>query len=249
MQLLRSMNNIRGYVLGAQDGQIGLCSDFLFDDKNWAVRYIVADTHKWLPGRKVLISPISIGDADGVFRTLNVGLTKDQIKGAPPLDTDAPVSRQYEIAFNRYYDWAFYWGGQSVWGSQPYPRLLNRPDADRQIPEETDDDPNLRSVREVTGYHIQASDKEIGHIEDFIVDQEAWIIRYLVVDTKNWIPGSKKVLIAPQWVDRVNWKRSNVLVGMTSSQIENSPEFDPTLPVNREYETTIYDFYGRPHYW
>lgn len=101
----------------------------------------------------------------------------------------------------------------------------------------------------MTGYHIQASDKDIGHIEDFIVDQETWIIRYLVIDTKNWIPGSKKVLIAPQWVDRVDWKRNKVLVGMTSSQIENSPEFDPTLPVNKEYEATLYDFYGRPHYW
>jgi hypothetical protein len=249
MQMLRSMKDIKGYVLGAQDGEIGKCSDFLFDDKDWTVRYFVADTHKWLPGRKVLISPISIGEADGTTRQLSVGLTKDQIKSAPPIDADAPVSRQFEIALNKYYDWGHYWGGPSVWGEHAYPRLLHRAEADRRVPQKSDNDPNLRSVKEVLGYHIQASDTDIGHIDDFIVDQDSWIIRYLVIDTSNWMPASKKVLVAPAWVDFVDWKRSKVLVDMTSSQIKNSPEFDPTLPVNRSYEVTLYDFYGRPYYW
>jgi len=249
MQMLRSIKDLQGYVLGAQDGEIGRCHDFFFDDREWAVRYIVASTQKWLPGRKVLISPISIGEADGTTRTLNVGLTKNQIKESPPLDADAPVSRQYEIAFNKYYDWAHYWSGTSVWGAHPYPRLLNRVEADRRIPENTDNDPNLRSTREVNGYHIQAVDEDIGHVEDFIVDQDSWVIRYLVIDTRNWIPASKKVLIAPGWVDMVDWKRRKVLMDLTRSQIEKSPEYDPTMPVNRSYETTLYDFYGRPYYW
>lgn len=249
MQMLRSMKDMQGYVLGAQDGEIGRCNDFLFDDNDWTVRYIVADTRKWLPGRKVLISPISIGEADGTTRTLQVGLTKDQITGSPPLDADAPVSRQYEVAFNQYYDWAHYWSGPAVWGAHPYPRLLSRADADRRIPDRSDDDPNLRSAKEVRGYHIQASDNDIGHIEDFIVDQEAWIIRYLVIDTSNWLPASKKVLVAPNWVEMVDWKRRKVLVNLTSDQIKNSPEFDPATPVNRSYEVALYDFYGRPYYW
>ena len=91
MQMLRSLKEIKGYVLGAQDGDIGRCSDFLFDDRDWTVRYIVADTKKWLPGRKVIISPMSIGDADASSRTLSVSLTRAQIKDAPPLDDDAPV--------------------------------------------------------------------------------------------------------------------------------------------------------------
>jgi hypothetical protein len=249
MQMLRSMKDIQGYVLGAQDGEIGRCSDFLFDDRKWTVRYIVADTHKWLPDRKVLISPISIGDADGTTRTLNIGLTRDQIRDAPPLDADAPVSRQYEIAFNKYYDWAHDWGGASVWGGQAYPRLLHREEADRRVPEDTGDDPNLRSIKEVVGYHIQATDGDIGHTEDFIVDQDSWMIRYMVIDTRNWLPASRNVLVAPNWVNRVDWKRSKVLVDLTRSQVKNSPEFDPSLPVNRSYEATLYDFYGRPYYW
>ena len=249
MTMLRSMKDMKGYILGAQDGEIGRCHDFLFDDEHWATRYIVADTRRWLPGRKVLISPIAIGDADGKRRLLSVGLTKEQIKDSPPLDAEAPVSRQFEITFNKYYDWAHYWGGPSVWGAHLQPRLLGRPQAERQTPDLDDEDPHLRSAREVTGYDIQATDTNIGHVEDFIVDSDSWIIRFMVVDTGNWIPGSKKVLIAPSWIDAVDWKRSDVQVDLESQKIKQSPEYNPTLPVNREYETRLYDFYGRPYYW
>ena len=210
----------------------------------------MADTRKWLPGRRVLISPISIGEADAPTRTLSSGLTQDQIKDSPPLDDRAPVSRQYEIAFNGYYDWPHYWSGLSIWGPHLHPRLLDQAEAarDRAI-EKIEDGPRLRSTREVMGYHIQATDTDIGHVEDFIVDQETWIIRYLVIDTANWMPGSRQVVVSPAWVQMVDWKRRKVLVDLESEQIKKSPKFDPALPVYRKYEETLYDFYGRPYYW
>ena len=108
---------------------------------------------------------------------------------------------------------------------------------------------HLRSVDHVTGYSIQASDDSIGHIEEFIVDDSTWFVRYLVVDTRNWLPGGRKVLIAPTWVSEVNWGDKAVKVALTKKQIEESPEYDPSKPVNRAYEVRLYDFYGRPHYW
>ncbi len=250
MQMLRSLKQIKGYTIGAQDGDIGECSDFLFDDRDWTVRYIVADTRKWLPGRKVLISPISVGEADASSRTLSVGLTRDQIKDAPPLDEDAPVSRQYEIAFNKYYDWGGYWGGPSVWGPHLYPRLLNRSrESLQEATEKIEDNVTLRSAQEVMGYHIQATDDDVGHVEDYVVDLDTWIIRYLVIDTRNWLPGGKKVLISPAWAEHVDWHRRRVIFSLASDHIEKSPEFDPSLPVNRKFEVTLYDFYGRPYYW
>jgi len=126
---------------------------------------------------------------------------------------------------------------------------LFRDDEDRKIPEKIKGNNNLRSTREVLGYHIQATDTDIGHVEDFIVDQDTWIIRYLVIDTSNWLPASKKVLITPSWVDQVEWDKRKVPVDLTSDQIRNSPPFDPTLPVNQEYEVALYDFYGRPYDW
>ncbi|BBO66112.1 hypothetical protein DSCA_00420 [Desulfosarcina alkanivorans] len=245
--MLRSVKDIRGYLLKAQDGEIGKCSDFLIDDKQWVVRYIVVDTMKWLPGRKVLISPISIGDAEALNRRLDVALTKDQIKEAPPLDADAPISRQYELDYNRYHDLANCWVGTPVWEPHVHPFLLHRSKADSYVSKMEAGDPHLRSAKEVMGYNIQATDAPIGHIADFIVDQDTWIVPYLVIDTINWRPTSKKVLIKPDWVEKVGWRRKKLLLDLTSDQIKNSPTYDPSMPVNQECEVRLYDYYGRPY--
>lgn len=226
-KILKSMRDIQGYVLVAQDGEIGLCTDFLFDDKYWAIRYVIVNTQTWLPDRKVLVSPISIVSADKITRTLNVSLTKDQIIESPSLNANAPVSRQYEIAFNTYFDWEHYWVGGGVWGSHNYPHFLYQDKKKRKIPEVTEDGPNLRSTMEVWGYHIQATDKEIGFIEDFILDVDSWIIDYLVIDTSNWLPDSKRSVFSPEWINLVNWGQREVFVDLTSEQIKYNREFDP----------------------
>jgi hypothetical protein len=249
MTTLKSIKEIQGYELGAQDGQIGRCSDFLFDDRSWAVRYIVADTRKWLPGRKVLISPISIGTALEVTNTLSVGLTKDQIKDSPPLDSDAPVSRQYEIIFNQYHDWGNYWEGPLTWGLHPYPRLLQRTEELYGKIATIEMQSHLRSTHEVLGYSIQATDTSIGHIEDFIVDEDTWIIRYLIIDTSNWLPTGRKVIIPPTWAERVDWSDSSIIVAVSTETIKNSPEYNPTITLDRDYEKALYDFYNLPYYW
>jgi hypothetical protein len=107
---------------------------------------------------------------------------------------------------------------------------------------------NLRSTEEVLGYDIQATDDAVGHVEDFIFDDETWIIRYIVVDTRNWLPGGK-VLVSPEWIKSINWAKRTVSVDLNRHTIKNSPEFDPSQPVNRKYEIQLYDYYGRPVYW
>ena len=106
----------------------------------------------------------------------------------------------------------------------------------------------LRSVDEVIGYNIQATDGDIGHVEEFIVDDDTWIIRWFVVDTRNWLPG-RKVLVAPDWVTRTSWGDRDVHVDVTRARIKDCPEYDPGLPINRRYEQQLYDYYGRPVYW
>jgi len=106
----------------------------------------------------------------------------------------------------------------------------------------------LRGVKEVTGYHIEATDGEIGHVEDFFIDEENWQIQYLLVDTGNWLPG-RKVLISPDWITDIIWADSQVQVNATREQVKNSPEFDPRGAVDRHYETALYGHYGFPPYW
>ena len=248
--MLRDLKEIKDYILLAKDGEIGRCKDFLFDDRYWTVRYMVADTGKWLPGRKVLISPISLEKPDWQTRKFPVDLTKERIENSPPLSADETVSRQYEMNWYDYYGWTAYWSGGGVWGPSPLPAQVLRT-GEMKHPAEEEIDPSknhLRSADEVTGYHIEASDGEIGHVEDFVLDDETWMIRYIVVDTRNILPG-KKVLVSPLWIKSVDWPTNKVIVDHTVDEIKNGPTYDPSTPVNREYEVQLYDYFGRPVYW
>lgn len=247
--MLRSIKEIFGYRLDARDGDIGSCKDFLFDDRSWTVRYMVADTVRWLPGRKVLLAPNALDEPDWPSKTIPVNLTKEQIENAPELDEHAPVSRQYEMQYHIYYGWPQYWTGMSVTnpGESPAP-LYEEAAKGKGLSEEELDDPNLRSAKKVMGYDIEATDGGIGHVEDFIMEDETWIIRYMVIDTKNWLPG-RKVLVPPEWTARVDWSENRVYVDLTREEVKGSPEFDPLEPVNREYEERLYNYYGQPVYW
>ncbi len=80
---------------------------------------------------------------------------------------------------------------------------------------DSQEDSHLQSTHDVTGYHTEAINGRIGHVEDFIMDDETWAIRYLVVDTRNWWPG-KRVLLAPSWILEVEWEQSKVYVGCSA---------------------------------
>ena len=248
--MLRSSKELMGYELAAKDGSIGKVKDFLFDEAHWTIRWMVADTGRWLPGRKVLVSPVSLGVPDWGSRLLPVRLTKAEIENAPALDADAPVSRTYEKKWFDRYGWSCYWGGVGVWGGAVYPaELSTRGEKRAEVPETPEDEGNaLRSVREVADYAAKARDGDIGHVEEFVMEDNSWIIRYMVVDTRNWMPG-RKVLVSPEWIDSVKWPERRVALGLSRESVKHSPEYDPRQPVNREYEKRLYDYYGRPVYW
>jgi hypothetical protein len=249
--MLRTLGEIEGYKLAAADGELGRCSDFLFDDRMWVIRYMVADTRRWLPGRKVLITPILLGEPDWETRRFPIDLTKAEVRNAPALEQDAPVSRQYEVAYFRHHRIPFYWVSDAAWGAYLTPsaaRAAATAAAEDDEEQLVDGDPHLRSVNQVTNYLVQASDGEAGAVSDFIVDDVPWIIRYLVVDTGSWLPG-RKVLIAPDWVTDVDWMQRELQVNLSREAVRQSPDFDASRPVNREYEERLYDFHGRPRYW
>lgn len=253
--MLRSIKQLHGYTLAATDGELGKVHEFYFDDFEWTLRYFVVDTGKWLAGKKVLLSPVVFGQPDWKTETIPVMLTKKRIEGAPHIDEDEPVSRQKEIDINAYFGWANYW---SRFGAPDVAPAVKHPEAVRMTQGEAREssaedagqigDPNLRSTREVINYRVRASDGEIGHVEDFIADDETWVLRYLVVDTRNLLPG-KKVIASPYWVAEIRWGAREVHFDVPQDVIKDAPEFNPSDPINREYETILYDYYGRPQYW
>lgn len=246
--MLRSLKDLDRYDVSATDGDVGEVLNFLIDDEHWIVRYLVVQTGG---GRRVLISPISFREVDWTTRRFHLALTSHKVNNSPSVDMDEPVSRQREREYYLYYGYSQYWGSLGLWGIGGYPGLLateSRSDPPGEETDETSGDVHLRSVDEVRGYHVQGSDGAIGHVEDFIVDDETWEVRYLVVDTSNWWFG-KKVLVAPQWADRVSWSEKNVHVDMSRKAIQGGPEWGGAAAIDREYESGLYDYYGRPVYW
>jgi hypothetical protein len=245
--MLIKTRTLNGYTLDGRDGRIGEVQEFYFDDQYWTIRYLIAGTGSWLSVRQVLISPYSLGGVSTQDHSISVDLTKKQIADSPSLDSDKPVSRQFEESYYGYYGYPTYWSGPYMWGT--YPGIVRERAKWRDVSSRDKGwDPRLRSTREVRGYRLQAGDGEIGHVEDFIVDDESWAIRYLIVDTKNWWPG-KKILLSPQWIERVSWGDSKVFVGLPREVIKQSPPFGGEMPLSRDYETELHRHYRRQGYW
>ena len=245
--MLNKVKTLKGYKLNSLDGEIGKVREFYFDDRHWTIRYLVADTGNWLTGRQVLISPYALTSVNTEERHIVIDLSKKQIEDSPSLDSDKPVSRQFENSYYGYYGYPMYWNGPSMWGYYPY-IVRDREEWEKIPQDEKPWDPNLRSTHNVSDYHIQATDGEIGHVEDFIIDDVTWAIRYLVINTRNWWPG-KKVLFSPQWIERVSWNEAKVFVDLPRETIKQAPEYTDESSLNRAYETSLYAHYQRQGYW
>jgi len=244
--MLNKANALKGYTLHGLDGEIGKVKEFYFDDRYWTIRYLVADTDTWLKDRQVLISPYALTAVNTSDRYIDIDLTIKQIEHSPSLETDKPVSRQFEDAYSGYYGLPGY-GVPYMWG--PYPFIVrDRTNWREPVRDDQAGDHHLRSTREVSGYNIQATDGEIGHVKDFLIDEQNWAIRYLIVDTRNWWPG-KKVLLSPRWIDRVSWSESTVFVDLLRETVKQSPEYTEDSLLTREYETGLHQSHGRHGYW
>jgi hypothetical protein len=245
--MLIKAKTLEGFKLNSLDGEIGKVKEFYFDDRHWTIRYLVADTENWLAGRQVLISPYALKGVIKSLRHLSVDLTKKQIKDSPSLNSDKPVSSQFEESYYEYYGWPMYWSGPNMWGAYHHIER-NREKWGKFHRGEKAWDRHLRSTHAVSGYHIQALNGEVGHVEDFIIDDETWAIRYLVVDTRNWWPG-KTVLVSPQWIERVSWNESKVFVNLDRETIKESPEYTEASLITRDYEIRLHGHYNRKGYW
>lgn len=248
----------------AKDGDIGKVRDVYFDDEEWTVRYLVVDTGGWMNGRRVLVSPVSVLGADADARHLDVSLSQQQVRTSPDVDTDKPISRQQESQFMGYYGYSPYWTGDYVWGLGIFPAAApivptavpaelgraRRDDAiarelrERARRERENADHHLRSAREVAGYHVRATDGDIGHVEQFLIGPRSWSIEFLVIDTRNWLPG-RHVLVAPEWIERISWSERAARVALTRQAIEDSPPYEGG-DVAPEVRAELHRRFGRP---
>jgi sporulation protein YlmC with PRC-barrel domain len=248
--MLRNFADFKNYSLAATDGEIGAVREIYFDDKSWQIRYLVVRAGSWISGREVLIAPRTVQEFDEQDGAIRVDITKEQIRNSPPIDSEKPVSRQYEESYHDHYGWIPYWlDAGNMPGVMITPTILPPLEpAEPKAKTEEHRDRRLRSGDEVSAYEIHAQDGEIGHVEDFVIDDETWRIRYLVVVTRNWFPG-KRVLLSPEWIEEISADEREIFVNVPRSTIKAAPDYDATVPISRAFEQKLHDHYGHKAYW
>jgi len=219
-------NELTRCTLGATDGDVGTVHDLLIEGDDWHVRYLVADTRKWLPGRKVLIAPESIaGEPDWDNRRLPVDLTRAQIERGPEIDPLKPISRAQETELRDHFNWPLYWAGgglgpnavvETIRTKQPAPKKhspLTAPGSES----------HLHRADAMIGYEVRAADGEVGRLSDFAIDPDGWTVRALVVDTGRWLPG-RKVRVSPDHVERIDWGRQRMMLAVARELLEGADD-------------------------
>ena len=198
--MLRNLLGLLGSSIRAKDGEFGTAYDFLFDDRTWRVRYLVVETGGWLTRNRVVLATAVLGSPDWIEKVLPVLLTKEQVQNSPDVDTEKPVSRQQEVAMSQYYGWPMDWSTEPI--------ILPAPQAS-SFAIDVGDDPHLRGAKAVSHYEAWATDGEIGHVGDFVIDDATWEVRYLAVNTGSWFAG-QKLLVSTRWVEAVSWNDQRV---------------------------------------
>lgn len=247
--MLKDLKKITSFEIMAKDTSdtFGKVKDVYFDDEKWAARYLVVDTGRWLSERLTLISPYNVLEVDWDNAVVWINLSKKQIENGPKAQLNKPLTRLYEVQYNRYYELPNYWFsglGAEIdghWAGNYYP---NRPEKLTNyiynIDSDSENDQHMRSMEEVLGYHIQAvGDDNFGVITDFILEETTWAIRYFVIDTHKFWPGGKKILFSLEWVKKFDWNAKKLVTDFHRKVIEACPEYNPEIPI----EDVIFSYF------
>lgn len=242
----RSLKNIIGYNIQGTDETRGEVVDLLFDEESWIIRYMEAAFAGIDQQKRILIPHSSMKAPEWREKTFQLDLTRSEIESSPAIEEHLPVSREYEKALLKHYAVDPYWPYTYIPPSSsviPYPpRPLQVPDSEIR---EEDMDSSLRSFKEIKSYRIRGINDTMGQVEDIIVDDEDWQIIYLIIDTSRWLPWSKSVVLSIEWLESISYERKEVQVNLETSQIKKAPEFDPSHPIDMDYEKALDAYYKK----
>ncbi len=243
----RSVKELLGYDIQVKDGTKGIVNDFLFDEESWTIRYMMTDIGNLFVDKKILIPRVFFEKPDWSKRLFLVHMTKDELKNSPKLEKHKPASREFEHKLNKFYNIENYWTTSYVptFGVPEMVVPMHQRDDSPKTVKDPQIDTSLRSFQEIKGYMIECLDEKHGYVTDFIVDDENWKIIYMIIDMGNVFKKEKRVMLAVNWINEIDYKDKKISINHTSKVLEESPDFDPSVPVNEEYEKNLYDYYGR----
>lgn len=236
---------IIGCTAQAIDGKAGSIHDILFDDDSWKVRYLVVRSGVWLEERMVLIPPQAFLYATEGAHEVHVTLSCDQIRQSRSLEADPPfyLQRQIDAATTAPTLWMTYGSLYDPVIPLYGPALMQAPPEGADVKREKPDyDPHLRSVREISGYQLEDADGEAGQLVGFLVDNEVWALRYVVIQTGSWFAKQQRLLTVSH-ISAINWERRTLTTSLHRERIAASPEYADALLLDPAFENRLLQYY------
>jgi len=245
--MLIKTNNLKAFTAKSKNNIEGTILDMYFDDLFWNIQYIVVETGRFLPDKVIIISHNLLGKPDYNSQLLPINTSFDAKSDGKNTQFLRSVSEIKTINASKILEWPLKQTNLKALNTEEMKNLVTNmvSDEDKVTPMAN---PHLRSWNEVLGYNIQAKNGEIGHVDDFIAESDNWKIRYMIIDTHNWLPGGKYVLISPAWIEKIQWNNNLVYVDLDKDMIKNSPEYDPNKPIDDAFELKLFKYYGRQYY-
>jgi hypothetical protein len=247
--MLWSVKRMHGFTISASDGACGVLDECLFDDREWTVRYTVANIGGWLMRELVLLPVAVLRTLDPEARVLRVALTRQQVVECSDITLDPPVSHQFAARRLALDGHPAYWGTSIPWGlglcpGDPVALALLHESTQQALKLTRRGDPHLCSTRALRGYDVQMCDGAAGHVADVIVDDTNWTIRYVAIAYRSWWP--RRTVVVPRcWVNAIDWSQSTITVSAPRAVIQAGPAYRPSALADPAYETWLHVAYAQ----
>lgn len=217
---IASFQPLRSRPLEALDGRIGDVRGFYFSDEDWKIRHLIAKIRWWwFKSRLVLIPAYALERINPKENTISVRLTKLRITRATPIEFKKPVSEQQHELRKRLEIMQMPFAPGLPAAKRELPSApIGTDDSVAEIAAATGQDPHLRSSEELRfHYTLRAHDVKIGRVQDFVIDDDQWQVRYLIVQTRSWF-RSRPLVLPPAWIDHISFEQRGVFVSLPGFQ-------------------------------
>ena len=231
--------------------EIGTICGFVVDKRSWNVSHIVVQIGKGLEDQNVLISQLAFGKPLLSDKVFPVSLTKGR-SGIQSSDDFTDLSAcsyvtKLEVCLGPPNGWALVRPMPLPAFPMPMVSSFYVMENASSTQGEQNCDVRPQSCRDLIGSSVQATDGRVGVVDDLIVDDDCWLVRYVVLDTGRWFPG-RKVILSTSWLKHASEDDPTLLMDLTSEAVKDGPTYDPGVPINRELESGIFAHYDRRPY-
>jgi hypothetical protein len=239
--MLASLAELRSYYIRGRDGEIGRIADLCFREEEWIARYVVVTLEDL--GREALLLAAYLSRLDPDTHTVWADIRREQVENTPPLDRAESLTRQREQELHELYGWPIYWWEQEQQVT-PIGGLWDELQIESEDPDAPDQaGPQLLFAGDLIDvYHIQSEDGEVGILKDMIVEDESWIIPYIVVHLQ---PSGNWVLLASDDIQTIDLGARSIHVAVPRDVIANSPVLSSEEIVTPELQQSLREYYDR----